>query len=107
MHHFNVDSLRDCYQELDGRKALGTDGMSKERYGLNLEDNLVALVECLKTMSYRPSPVRQVLIPKEGKTGLRKFWKASMSRNFWTVPLGSGQIKAVTMRFRHWVDICY
>ena len=69
MHHFNVDSLRDCYQELDGRKALGTDGMSKERYGLNLEDNLVAVVECLKTMSYRPSPVRQVLIPKEGKTG--------------------------------------
>ena len=26
MHHFNVESLRGCYQELDGKKALGTDG---------------------------------------------------------------------------------
>ena len=69
MHHFNVESLRGCYQELDGKKALGTDGISKERYGLDLEDNLIAVVKRLKMMSYRPCPVRQVLIPKDGKTG--------------------------------------
>lgn len=69
MHHINVDSLRDCYHELDGRKALGADGVSKEKYGLDLEVNLITVVERLKTMSYRPSPVRQVLIPKEGKIG--------------------------------------
>ena len=59
----------ECYQELDGRKARGTDGVSKEKYGENLEGNLTSLVASLKSMSYQPSPVRQVLIPKEGKTG--------------------------------------
>ncbi|MFT5115087.1 MAG: RNA-directed DNA polymerase [Parasphingorhabdus sp.] len=69
MHHFNVESLRECYQELDGKKALGADGVSKEKYGEYLEGKLSALVERLRTMSYRPSPVRQVLIPKEGQAG--------------------------------------
>jgi len=69
MHHYNVDSLRDCFHELDGKKARGMDGLSKETYGEHLEENLTRVVERMKTMSYRPSPVRQVLIPKEGKTG--------------------------------------
>lgn len=69
MHHYNVDSLRDCFQELDGKKALGNDGLSKETYGEYLEENLNHAVQRMKTMSYRPSPVRQVLIPKEGKAG--------------------------------------
>jgi len=69
MHHYNVDSLRDCFHELDGKKALGNDGLSKETYGEHLEENLIGVVERMKTMSYRPSPVRQVLIPKEGKAG--------------------------------------
>lgn len=69
MHHFTADSLRECYQELDGKKARGADGVSKEKYGDNLEDNLTSLVGRLKSLSYRPSPVRQVYIPKEGKTG--------------------------------------
>ena len=69
MHHYNVDSLRDCFQELDGQKALGIDGVNKNDYGEHLEENLVTVVKCMKTMSYRPSPVRQVLIPKEGKAG--------------------------------------
>ena len=66
MHHFNVESLRGCYQELDGKKALGTDGISKERYGLDLKR--------LKMMSYRPCPVRQVLIPK-GRENFERFIK--------------------------------
>ena len=33
----------------------------------NLEENLNHAVQSMKTMSYRPGPVRQVLIPKEGK----------------------------------------
>ena len=69
MHHYNVESLRACYQGLDGKKALGNDGVSKEKYGEDLEGNLSALVARLRTMSYRPSPVRQVLIPKEGQAG--------------------------------------
>jgi group II intron reverse transcriptase/maturase len=69
MHHFNEESLRTCYQELDGKKAIGSDGVDKEEYGKNLDENLKLLVERLKNMAYIPGAVRQVLIPKDGKPG--------------------------------------
>ncbi len=72
MHHYNVDSLRVCFQELDGKRALGNDGISKEDYGVHLEENLTNVVQHMKSMSYRPKPVRQVLIPKEGKPGVTR-----------------------------------
>ena len=30
MHHFNVNALWSCYNSLDGKKAVGADGVSKE-----------------------------------------------------------------------------
>ena len=69
MHHFNVGSLEDCFNELNGRKAVGVDGIDKEAYRLNLGQDLKDLVNRMKHMSYRPGPVRQALIPKEGKPG--------------------------------------
>lgn len=69
MHHINVGSLRRCFERLDGRKALGTDKISKDAYGENLKTNLEELIERMKRMAYRPQAVRQVLIPKEGKKG--------------------------------------
>jgi RNA-directed DNA polymerase len=69
MHHFNVESLCRCYHRLEGGKALGADGISKITYGENLQENLNELVGEMKRMAYRPGPVRQVLIPKEGKPG--------------------------------------
>lgn len=69
MHHFNAESLRRCYDTLDGKKAVGTDGIDKQTYGQDLERNLETLVAKMKRMGYRPQPVRQVLIPKEGKPG--------------------------------------
>jgi RNA-directed DNA polymerase len=69
MHHFNVVSLCRCYHELDGGKAIGADGVNKIAYGENLQENVKELVAQMKQMSYRPGPVRQVLIPKEGKPG--------------------------------------
>ncbi|MES3019119.1 MAG: group II intron reverse transcriptase/maturase [Bacteroidota bacterium] len=69
MHHINVGSLRRCFERLDGRKALGTDKISKDAYGENLKANLEELIERMKRMAYRPQAVRQVLIPKEGKKG--------------------------------------
>jgi hypothetical protein len=45
MHHFSVDNLRACFTALDGRKALGGDGVSKDDYGQQLESNLQALQE--------------------------------------------------------------
>lgn len=67
IHHFNQESLRACFHELDGKKAIGSDGIDKASYGENLDDNLKKLVERMRNMAYTPRPVRQVLIPKDGK----------------------------------------
>jgi RNA-directed DNA polymerase len=67
MHHFNENSLRECFNELDGKKAVGEDGIDKEKYRENLDENLKDLVARMKRMGYRPGPVRQVLIPKAGR----------------------------------------
>lgn len=69
MHHFNEESLKECFHELDGKKAVGTDGMDKESYGKDLDQNILTLISKMKAMAYRPGPVRKVLIPKEGKPG--------------------------------------
>lgn len=69
LHQINVDSLRRCFDKLDGKKAVGADQISKTIYGENLAANLEDLIARMKRMSYRPQPVRQVLIPKEGKKG--------------------------------------
>lgn len=69
MPHFNVESLKACFNELDGRKAVGADGMSKDEYRVDLEERIEDLVARMKTLSYRPGPVREVLIPKEGRRG--------------------------------------
>jgi retron-type reverse transcriptase len=54
---------------MDGTKAVGIDGITKEDYGANLEKNLDALVERLKGKTYKPQPARRVEIPKDnGKT---------------------------------------
>ena len=65
MHHFTVDSLRACFEALDGSKAPGGDGVTKAMYGQHLEANLQALHAKLHRMSYRPQPVRRVEIPKD------------------------------------------
>lgn len=69
MHHFNEESLRACFHELEGKKAIGIDGINKAKYGENLDDNLRNLVARMKRMAYIPGPVREVQIPKEGKLG--------------------------------------
>lgn len=69
IHHFSEDSLRHCFDRLDGKKAVGVDRVSKTIYGENLSANLEDLIARMKRMSYRPWPVREVLIPKEGKKG--------------------------------------
>jgi group II intron reverse transcriptase/maturase len=68
IHHFNKESLRTCFHELDGKKAIGSDGVDKVRYGNNLDANLENLIDRMKRMAYIPGSVRQVLIPKDGKS---------------------------------------
>lgn len=69
MHHFNFESLKECFYELDGKKAIGIDGIDKATYAENLDQNILDLITRMKAMAYRPGPVREVLIPKEGKPG--------------------------------------
>ncbi len=69
MHLFTQESLAGCFHTLDGRKAVGADGVTKAEYGADLERNLAELVERMKRMAYRPGAVREVLIPKAGAAG--------------------------------------
>jgi group II intron reverse transcriptase/maturase len=68
LHHhiYDVDNLRACYDTLDANKATGVDGVTKEEYGRNLEENLRDLSERLRRMGYRPGPKRRSYIPKPG-----------------------------------------
>lgn len=69
IQHINEESLTECFRKIDGNKAKGIDNVSKTEYGYNLTENVKDLVSRMKTMSYRPQPVKRVLIPKEnGKT---------------------------------------
>jgi RNA-directed DNA polymerase len=69
MHLFNSESLLECFHELDKNKAVGIDGINKMAYATNLDGNIEELITKMKNMAYRPGPVREVLIPKEGKPG--------------------------------------
>lgn len=68
-HLINKELLMECHKMMDGKKAVGIDGVTKEDYGRNLEENLDKLVGRLKQKSYKPQPARKVEIPKDnGKT---------------------------------------
>ena len=69
MHHINYDLLKDNFQQLDAKKARGIDGVSKEEYGRDLDNNLNRLLDEMKRMAYIPRPVKEVLIEKEGQPG--------------------------------------
>lgn len=63
-HLLNEELLTQCHKELDGRKAVGIDGVTKEEYSQNLKENIRNLVERLKNKSYKPAPSLRVYIPK-------------------------------------------
>jgi group II intron reverse transcriptase/maturase len=65
-HIYDVDNLRASYDTLDADKATGVDGVTKEEYGRNLEEDLRDLSGRLKRMGYRPGPKRRSYIPKPG-----------------------------------------
>ena len=63
---YDVDNLRACYDALEAHKATGVDGVTREEYGRNLEENLRDLSGRLRGMGYRPQPKRRSSIPKPG-----------------------------------------
>ncbi|MEN8132692.1 MAG: group II intron reverse transcriptase/maturase [Pseudomonadota bacterium] len=66
-HHVSdVDNLRACYEALPAERAVGVDGVTKEQYGENLEENLQGLSQRLRRMGYQPQPKRRSYLPKPG-----------------------------------------
>jgi group II intron reverse transcriptase/maturase len=61
----DVDSLRRSYNRIRKGAAVGVDGVSKEEYGQNLEENLGNLHGRLRTMKYRHQPILRVHVPKD------------------------------------------
>jgi group II intron reverse transcriptase/maturase len=64
-HVIDQKLLGECYQRLDGKKAIGIDKITKESYGSNLGDNLQDLLKRIRKGAYKPQPSKIVEIPKE------------------------------------------
>ena len=57
--------LKAAYEEVRANHgAPGVDGVSVEEFGERLEENLLELISQLRARTYRPLPVKRVLIPK-------------------------------------------
>ena len=64
MHCVNEATIKEEHRRQTGKKAVGIDKVTKEEYGLSLEENVKQLVERMKQFSYKPKPVRRTYIPK-------------------------------------------
>lgn len=64
MRFVNKETLAKSYSCQPKGKAVGVDGMTKEAYGENLNENLEDLLKRMKQFSYKPYPVRRAYIPK-------------------------------------------
>ena len=64
IHHVNYETLEEEHKRQLSDKAVGIDGVTKEEYDSNLDENLKNLVSRMKSFSYKPVPVRRTYIPK-------------------------------------------
>lgn len=64
VHSLNVPNLKECFYLLKKNKAAGIDGVTYGAYEKSLDENLENLTDRIKSMSYRPQPVKRVYIPK-------------------------------------------
>lgn len=63
-HLINKELLKSCHESMDKDKAVGIDGVTKEDYGANLDENLDELLARLKKHSYKPKSARRIEIQK-------------------------------------------
>jgi hypothetical protein len=59
MHHFTVDNLRACFAALDGTKAPGVDGVTKERHAQHFDIHLQALEDVSNLWICYPLGIRK------------------------------------------------
>ena len=70
-HLMTEELLLGCFEKLRTNAASGIDGVTKQEYAMNLEENLSQLVERLHRMAFIPQPVERVYIPKAGSNKKR------------------------------------
>ncbi len=70
-HLMTEELLLGCFEGLRKNAASGIDGVTKEQYAEDLEENLRTLVSRLHRMAYIPQPVERVYIPKPGSAKKR------------------------------------
>ena len=66
IHLINKESLIQCHNDMNGKKASGADEVTKEMYSEKLEENVEDLVARMKRQAYIPQPAKRVYIPKPG-----------------------------------------
>lgn len=71
MKFVNEETIIKQHIKQSRNKATGIDGIGKEDYEENLNENVRDLLNRMKTMSYRPKEVRRTYIPKTGSKELR------------------------------------
>lgn len=71
MHYVNKQTLLNEHSRQKKGKATGIDGIDKEKYEVNLEENIENLIREMKTFRYKPKAVRRTYIPKAGSDKLR------------------------------------
>ena len=64
MHNVNEETLMSEHRKQNRKKAVGVDGVSKDQYDENAEENIRELVKRMKKFQYKPLPVKRVYIPK-------------------------------------------
>ena len=64
IHFVNKETLKEQHKKQQRNKASGIDKMTKDEYGINLEENIENLIKRMKKFSYKPLPVRRTYIPK-------------------------------------------
>ena len=68
-HLVDEDLMKEAFRRIRKDAAVGVDGVAKEQYGEQLEDNLRRLHTRMREGRYRHQPIRRVHIPKApGKT---------------------------------------
>ena len=65
-HLLDVPALAAAYWSIRKDAAVGVDGVTKDQYGQDVEQNLQDLYARLRSKRYRHQPIRRVHIPKDG-----------------------------------------
>ena len=61
---FDPEGLRSSFERQEERKAPGVDGVRKADYREGLEERIQELSRRVRSLGYRPKPVRRVDLPK-------------------------------------------